>query len=64
VLPRRNCPAVHLRHPALLSAQIQRAECIMVLNGPPGRMQMRVDLNRHKRALRAQQPARCGSAFG
>ena len=33
VFPRRNCPAVHLRRPAPLSAQILRAECIMVLNG-------------------------------
>jgi hypothetical protein len=33
VFPRRNCPAVHLRRPAALSAQILRAECIMVLNG-------------------------------
>jgi hypothetical protein len=33
VFPRRNYPAVHLRRPAPLSAQMPRAECIMVLNG-------------------------------
>jgi hypothetical protein len=33
VFPRRNCLAVHLRRPDPLSAQILRAECIMVLNG-------------------------------
>jgi hypothetical protein len=33
LFPRRNYPAVHLRRPTPLSAQILRAECIMVLNG-------------------------------
>jgi hypothetical protein len=33
LFPRRNYPAVHLRRPTPLSAQILRAEYIMVLNG-------------------------------
>jgi hypothetical protein len=33
VFPRRNCPAVYLHRLAPLSAQILRAECIIVLNG-------------------------------
>jgi hypothetical protein len=33
VFPRRNYPAVYLRRPTPLSAQILRVQCIIVING-------------------------------